>query len=74
MVTDKLDVLNAKEFMKLVQDTYGYSDEEFLASAEYQALGYTNAQGEHLLPIPTGRTRFIVRQSVPTIISLFPVD
>lgn len=48
MVTDKLDVLNAKEFMKLVQDTYGYSDEEFLASAEYQALGYTNAQGEHL--------------------------
>ena len=48
MVTDKLDVLNAKEFMKLVQNTYGYSDEEFLASAEYQALGYTNAQGEHL--------------------------
>ena len=39
MVTDKLDVLNAKEFMKLVQNTYGYSDEEFLASAEYQALG-----------------------------------
>mgnify|MGYP002947366563 FL=1 len=48
MVTDKLDVLNAKEFMKLVQNTYGYSDEEFLASAEYQALGYMNAQGEHL--------------------------
>ena len=48
MVTDKLDVLNAKEFMKLVQNTYGYSDEEFLASAEYRALGYMNARGEHL--------------------------
>lgn len=48
MVTDKLDVLNAKEYMNLVQNAYGYTDEEFRASAEYQTLGYTNAQGEHV--------------------------
>lgn len=48
-VTNKLDVLNAQEYMDLVQRTFGYSDEEFLNSPEYATLGYIDANGKHII-------------------------
>ena len=47
-VADKLDVLNAGEYMDFVQNTFGYTDEEFLASPEYANLGYYDANGNHV--------------------------
>ncbi|MDL2309978.1 TonB-dependent receptor [Parabacteroides sp. OttesenSCG-928-B22] len=47
-VTKKVDMLDGKEYVDFVQNLYGYTDEEFLASPEYAALGYYDAQGNHL--------------------------
>ncbi len=46
--TDRLDVLNASEYINMVQKIYGYSNEEFLASPEYATLGYTDKNGNHV--------------------------
>ncbi len=46
-VRNKLDVMDADEYVKFVQEAYGYSDEEFLASEQYSNLGYYDASGNH---------------------------
>ncbi|MCD8305522.1 MAG: TonB-dependent receptor [Prevotella sp.] len=48
MIRNKLDVLDKDGYMNLVQNAYGYSDEEFLASEQYANLGYYDANGNHL--------------------------
>ncbi|MDH6313827.1 TonB-linked SusC/RagA family outer membrane protein [Parabacteroides sp. PFB2-10] len=48
MVTNKVDMLDSKEYVDFVQNLYGYTDEEFLTSPEYASLGYVDAQGNHV--------------------------
>lgn len=64
-VTNKLDVLNADEYTKFVQNAFGYSDAEFLASAEYATLGYTDKNGNHVFA-DTDWQKEIYRTAVST--------
>ena len=52
VVSKTLDVMDASEYMSyaknLVMNTYGYTEEQYLASPYYANLGYTDAQGNHL--------------------------
>lgn len=48
MVTNPVDMLDGNEYTNFVQNLYGYSAEEFKNSPEYAALGYTDAQGNHV--------------------------
>lgn len=47
-VKNTVDVLDGPAYMDYVQNLFGYSDEDFLNSAEYQSLGYYDANGNHL--------------------------
>lgn len=47
-VKQTVDVLDGPAYMDYIQNLFGYSDEEFLNSAEYQSLGYYDANGNHL--------------------------
>ncbi|MBE6283508.1 MAG: TonB-dependent receptor [Mediterranea massiliensis] len=48
-VKKKLDVLNTNEYIDFMEKAFGYTHEEFLASPEYAALGWRDAEGnQHL--------------------------
>ena len=49
-IRNKMDVMNASEYMayvkKLVMNSRGYTEEQYLASSEYANLGYRDANGK----------------------------
>ena len=52
-VKKKMDVMNSSEYIdfakQLVVAQKGYTDEQWLASPEYASLGYTDANGNHVM-------------------------